>query len=518
MWVIRVLKGPQAGQTFELKNGANTVGRDVENQIPIQSKGISKVHAKMVVGAEGVTLVDLNSTNGSFVNGVRVKNRTLNSGDKVGFYDVIVHIHRLEAQARPPQNYNNILQFPNSQEQSTAKPLGNPHESPSIGYEPPKNLGDTINTYLENVVLPGIYKFGEMGEFKWVLGIFVLAFIISVTALSLVPMIQITKSSVEKESQRRALTISSHLAERYRRALVEGTSSTFSTQSTDSEEGVQLALIISSKDGSVIAPASKANSADQPFIHRARKSDKKVVEQVSDTLIGAAVPISIYNNDSEIPVPTAHAVILYNMGSLAVDNDLVLGLFFRVLAISLAFGLVLFYFLYKFIEHPIVDLNKKLDTALKDHQDNVSHKYIFPALTLLTENINAALSRSLGGGPSTGHHLQDKSTEAANLLMIMGCAGLACDANGTILSVNPQFEDLTGMRIATLQGQNITILSDQALQLSLKDLLERHLGQPNLISSNSLEMMGRQYELDAQSVQGAKGTDYCIIAIKSRGA
>src|SRR5690606_3471509 len=76
-----------------------------------------------------------------------------------------------------------------------------------------------LGRYIDEVVLPGVYKLSEWFEFRWVVGMFVAFFIVFVTALSTIPLMRILKASVEQESQRRALTIARILADQNRTPL-----------------------------------------------------------------------------------------------------------------------------------------------------------------------------------------------------------------------------------------------------------------------------------------------------------
>ena len=46
-------------QIFELKQGANTVGRTRDNDVSLANKSLSRAHARIDVTASGVVLVDL---------------------------------------------------------------------------------------------------------------------------------------------------------------------------------------------------------------------------------------------------------------------------------------------------------------------------------------------------------------------------------------------------------------------------------------------------------------------------
>lgn len=59
-------------QRARLKPGENILGRDPEADILVEAVGVSRRHAAIVVGADVVTLRDLASKNGTFVDGNRV--------------------------------------------------------------------------------------------------------------------------------------------------------------------------------------------------------------------------------------------------------------------------------------------------------------------------------------------------------------------------------------------------------------------------------------------------------------
>jgi two-component system, cell cycle response regulator len=78
------LTGSQLGEVL-LIEGELFVGREREHGISMpHDVGVSRVHAKIVaLDGGGALLVDLGSTNGTFVDGVRVKEKLLIEGDKI---------------------------------------------------------------------------------------------------------------------------------------------------------------------------------------------------------------------------------------------------------------------------------------------------------------------------------------------------------------------------------------------------------------------------------------------------
>jgi predicted component of type VI protein secretion system len=80
---IVVVEGPDAGQEFDL-SGATTIGRDPSAGIVIDDAEASRRHASLSVEGSTVTVEDLGSTNGTFVNGARIAGaQALRAGDQV---------------------------------------------------------------------------------------------------------------------------------------------------------------------------------------------------------------------------------------------------------------------------------------------------------------------------------------------------------------------------------------------------------------------------------------------------
>jgi len=59
------------------------IGRDADNDIPLKADYVSRHHAQVTVEQGACWIADLNSTNGTFVNGRRIKKRILRDGDTI---------------------------------------------------------------------------------------------------------------------------------------------------------------------------------------------------------------------------------------------------------------------------------------------------------------------------------------------------------------------------------------------------------------------------------------------------
>ena len=66
-----------------LKSQVTTIGRSPRNDICIAEASISRQHAEVFLSARGYSIRDLGSNNGVFVNGQKVLEQLLASGDVI---------------------------------------------------------------------------------------------------------------------------------------------------------------------------------------------------------------------------------------------------------------------------------------------------------------------------------------------------------------------------------------------------------------------------------------------------
>ncbi|HFE46570.1 MAG TPA: FHA domain-containing protein [Nannocystis exedens] len=79
-----VLEGCSAGQYLRLDRAEILIGKDPAADLVLIDSGVSRRHVKIVRAGDGIyNLIDLNSTNGVLVNGVRVDLTILREHDRV---------------------------------------------------------------------------------------------------------------------------------------------------------------------------------------------------------------------------------------------------------------------------------------------------------------------------------------------------------------------------------------------------------------------------------------------------
>ncbi|MFM8284698.1 MAG: ATP-binding protein [Planctomycetaceae bacterium] len=80
-----VIQGPNRGARYELPGipGVLAIGRETGNAVQLQDSEVSRRHAEIRAAGDGHVVVDLKSSNGTFVNGRRVERQELGGGDQI---------------------------------------------------------------------------------------------------------------------------------------------------------------------------------------------------------------------------------------------------------------------------------------------------------------------------------------------------------------------------------------------------------------------------------------------------
>jgi diguanylate cyclase (GGDEF)-like protein len=78
-----VLAGSNVGEMYEVEGPETVLGRGANATVRLNDDGISRRHARLVLVQNEVVLEDLNSSNGTAVNGETITQRILRDGDKI---------------------------------------------------------------------------------------------------------------------------------------------------------------------------------------------------------------------------------------------------------------------------------------------------------------------------------------------------------------------------------------------------------------------------------------------------
>ena len=86
MWTLRAVDDATPEKTFRiLPGGVRTLGRATGADFILDAPLVSRVHCRLTALPDGTLEVhDLESTNGTFINGARVETGRMSPGDRLG--------------------------------------------------------------------------------------------------------------------------------------------------------------------------------------------------------------------------------------------------------------------------------------------------------------------------------------------------------------------------------------------------------------------------------------------------
>lgn len=82
-WALTIEGGPQTGLTYVLGPGNTIAGRNAGAAIFLADVTVSREHVRFAVDSSGLSMTDLGSTNGTYVNEHRLPAGVLSEGDEL---------------------------------------------------------------------------------------------------------------------------------------------------------------------------------------------------------------------------------------------------------------------------------------------------------------------------------------------------------------------------------------------------------------------------------------------------
>lgn len=127
--------GPE--QTYELTESTVTVGRVSDNTIQIDHASVSSHHAELIEADGEYRLKDLDSTNGTRLNGERVTEENLRAGDRIRFGQVEAsYASDIASEERPMPQAESVTAAPAA---ASARPADFTNASPFATKKKQKN-------------------------------------------------------------------------------------------------------------------------------------------------------------------------------------------------------------------------------------------------------------------------------------------------------------------------------------------------------------------------------------------
>jgi len=152
------------GRTYELKADKTTVGRVSDNAFEIPEASVSSHHAEILLRGTEVLVRDLNSTNGTFINGERVTEAVLKSGQILRLGTIEMRLETgAPAAAKPKQALDQTRVIPQGVKLDELSSTGTAPEFKTTGFEKKSNRGAKVFA-----IVAGIIAVCLLGALLWV--------------------------------------------------------------------------------------------------------------------------------------------------------------------------------------------------------------------------------------------------------------------------------------------------------------------------------------------------------------
>src|SRR6266403_4590360 len=107
-----LLSAGMTGRTHELKVDKTTIGRVEDNTFQIAEPSVSSHHCEILLRGSDVVVRDLNSTNGTFVDGEKVTETVLKPGQvlRLGQIEMRLETDAMPGPAKKPVDQTMVMQ------------------------------------------------------------------------------------------------------------------------------------------------------------------------------------------------------------------------------------------------------------------------------------------------------------------------------------------------------------------------------------------------------------------------
>lgn len=508
MFKLIAVGGKIRGTEFVLQEGDNVLGRSIDCEIPLQIDGVSKKHLKITVNGNNCFIQDLNSSNGTFVNGKIVKKITVENKDKITLPNVIFQLVFVK------ENKKIIKKQVIS---SDAQADIDDHIEVA-----PKDFFGRIKFAFKHKLMKVLYSFNEQYEWSVMLGILLFVFICTNIAITVGPVLVSTKDLVFKELKLRGTQYANEITRANSAHLANGRIDknyikTEFLEDSSVNEGIHSYELID-MEGRVIRPISKMDTYSQDALStraltfyktRGKSDDTYINTRVNPGEIGIARVLRVANNVTGDWEPKGIISIRFrpeSLNQIGITNKTA---YFESLIMTSLVAVFFFGIFYYLTTKPIEEIKRQIEDVLRGKRKELESNSLFSELNPLRGAVNSLLQRIKELQNDDNDSFQDMEEDVeyvATLFEFMqGAQGSVVILNSekNVEHVNEQAYDLTGMRENLVKGQNITEATPTAgIAAEIVELCDNSANNNGTSQSSEYEIGGNHYMIHVNALIG----------------
>jgi hypothetical protein len=518
-----IVSGPNRGSSYALIDGENSIGRQMDNHIVLSSGKVSKRHCALLVTPKEVFLRDEGSTNGTFVNGTLVRKLPLKPGDKIGIGEFVLELSSSTMPAVVSADHS----FPSTP--MSSEPIA---PEPMIRHEPiveiPQDLPGKIKFGFEGKIMPFFYGTLMKNEYRSIVAVLFAVMVLVSVVGSIMPMSDLAEKSIQNEALIRAKVLAREVADRWAPAIAARAESQIDLSFIENEESVKMVAIVD-QNLQIIAPQSRLNQIlgggrEAAFAMMMAKEFKDGREKGFGRLLSESVASYIEPLKTTDPRQVKTQVSAMVVVSIDFSNNLLaaggLGVAYGTGFVVAGLLAAFFYFvLMRLTMKPLEVLNDDLDQVLRGELPKVTHEFKVEELNPLWNNINSTVQRMSKGGASTdfsggGDAMINWDNEFASVRALCEASKfgfMGVDTNLVMVAMNPQFEEVSGIRLDAIGQAVQQVARDQSLISLAKDLQERVQSSPSRSATDDFEFSGVAYQVIATGAGPVSQAGFAMV-------
>lgn len=486
MYRLVCISGQGSARSIILKEGDNFIGRLDSSDVKISSNGVSKKHAAIVVNGENVYVTDLGSRNGTFVNGVMVKRKDLNIGDKIAIHDHVFQLVKGDIKIAELSKMSGLDFKKNDDDVDDYQ--GNPRM-----YAP--GLKGDLDHFLDTTIMPFFEIITKKYSVSSIITAVLLSTIVLITLIVTIPVVQFDRLVLDQETAQRAVYLASILAQQNKDTVSLQSQESPSVKAIEDQPGVVYAWV-SDVTGRVLA--SSEGGGDQlpgPVMERVKEiTEGRIKDYKNMTKVGADIypigagryivtaPIKAYSEEKGETAYVGFAAIEFS--TQAVEHVLA-GAWQRIfvgMAIACFIGLLIAIFFSKLFNLPFIRMYDEVDLALKGESKRVSFTFgsrqgmdLIELMNILLRKSRRVSAKSLSSMDSLQEsHAGDYATLFDSVGRAIKIPFFVLDSSNSLVTANSAFSNISTYRVGDWHGVPIVdAIKEQKILGVILNLISR---------------------------------------------
>lgn len=520
MYKLVVVGGKLRGEEFILEAGENVLGRDPACEIHVPVDGVSKRHLSITVTNDVAYIQDLESSNGTFLNGKIIKRATAKGGDKIALPDLIIQVVYVKEKKKIVHK--------------RVEDEGGLDDDPYGSKIVPTNFIEKGIHIFKFKIMPVIHGINEEYEWRVLFGIILTVFIFLTVTLTIYPILQDTKQVLVVETAKRGGFYAEVISQQNARALEQRNLDQVDTDFLESEDGV-VSYELFDLDGRIVRPLEKRNQyINDPFSVRVRewalddsggRQGDDLRTLLSDGEIGIGKRITAYNARLGTREPVGMIAIRFAPQSLTNEAIKSQKAYLEAIVTSIIVAIIFYGVIYYLTTRPIQEILFQMDEIMRGRRKELESKYLFDELRPLRNGINAVLQRNRElQNDSDDDFAEVESDETyvmsfKEVLRGSGVPAMVLDSEKKIKAINIEAEDLTGIReSSSIDADLLDACREQGFAATLLEICDLCANDSGNSQSGQYELGGIEYDIFVSALLGKDqfAKSYFITFVKEK--